>query len=66
MKPPRLYIKDDNGLFWYYQEDKILCDDGIDGYYCDDFESGYRLLIGFGYITPQKEQEDGTNLDTYN
>lgn len=61
VKPPRMYVKDDEGFFWYFDPEigtiRMDGDDSGDiGYFCSDLEDGYRELVELGYITPAQEE----------
>jgi len=54
------YIRDDNGMLWYFDEDegRIKCvgdDTEGGGYLCIDFEHGVWVLNQYGYITGPEE-----------
>jgi len=72
-----IYIHDDLGLAWYFQEDKdgqgrikcVLADldeivpAGENGYHCDSLEEGIKLLNEYGYITGYEYDEDNKSTE---
>ena len=61
----RIYIRDDSGLAWYYDEKagRIKClaaeliHEPDNGYPCDTLEEGIELLNEHGYIVVSKGEE---------
>lgn len=62
-----LYIRDDYGHAWYFHDGRICCvlsdldpdPENENGYACDTWEEGIRILNESGYIT-------GFEADDYN
>jgi hypothetical protein len=59
MSNNRIYIRDDSGELWFFEDGRIrhlgsewIAEDQ-NGYPCNSWEEGIRLLNEMGYITPE-------------